>query len=170
MRQDGSMVEIRRTTETDAEALRSIRLAALQADPTAFGRTYDEVITYGPEVWVDRATGGINSATFLAWNDDCAVGMAAGIEMPDAPGRSELVSMWTAPDSRGLGVGYQLVERVLEWARDRDTPEVRLWVTRGNDSAVRLYERCGFELTEEVGVSPSDPCREELRMVRVALG
>lgn len=162
------MIEIRRTTEVDAEALRVVRLASLQADPTAFGRTYDEVVTYGPEVWVERAIGSANNATFLAWSDGRAVGMVAGIEMPDEPGHAELVSMWTAPAARGLGVGQQLVEQVLRWAAERGTPEVRLWVTRGNDSAVRLYERCGFELTEEVGVSPSDPCREELRMARPA--
>lgn len=160
------MVEIRRTTETDADALRTIRLASLQADPTAFGRTYDEVVTYGPSVWVERAAGSVNNATFLAWSEGQAVGMVAGIEMPDDPGWAELVSMWTAPAARGLGVGQLLVERVLAWAAERGTPEVRLWVTRGNDSAVRLYERCGFGLTEEVGVSPSDPCREELRMAR----
>lgn len=161
------MVNIRRTTEADADALRVIRLAALQADPTAFGATYDEVVTYGPEVWAERAVGNERIATFLAVGEHGqAVGMVACIEMSDAPGQLELVSMWTAPAARGLGVGRLLVEAVLQWADDRGTSEVRLWVTRGNDSASRLYERCGFEPTEEVGVSASDPCREELRMVR----
>ncbi len=158
------MPEIRRTTEVDAEALRSIRLASLQADPTAFGRTYDEVVEYGPEVWIERAIGNHSSTTFLAFQDGEAIGMVAGIEMPEGIGHVELVSMWTAPGARGLGVGQGLVQQVVQWAADRDTPEVRLWVTRGNDQAFRLYERCGFELTDEVGVSQSDPCREELRM------
>jgi len=166
--QDGAMVEIRRTTDADADALRTIRLAALQADPTAFGRTYAEAIEYGPEVWIERAIGSDISATYMAWHDGEAVGMAAGIEMPERTDRAELVSMWTAPRARGLGVGQQLVERVVQWAQDRGTPEVRLWVTRGNDPALRLYQRCGFELTDEVGVAVSDPCREELRMVRPA--
>lgn len=163
------MVNIVRTTEADADELRIIRLAALQADPTAFGATYDDVVTYGPEVWVERAVGNERIANFLAVSDQGeAVGMVAGIEMSDAPGRVELVSMWTDPAARSLGVGRQLVEAVLQWADDRGTPEVRLWVTRGNESASRLYERCGFALTEEVGVSASDPCREELRMERSA--
>ena len=160
------MVEIRRTTEGDADALRTIRLAALQTDPTAFGAAYADVVTYGPELWVERATGSAVSATFLAFQDGVAVGMAAGVEMPEASGRVELVSMWTAEEARGLGVGQQLVEAVLLWASERGTPDVRLWVTRGNDPALRLYQRCGFELTEEVGVAASDPCSEELRMVR----
>lgn len=160
------MVEIRRTAEADADVLRTIRLAALQADPTAFGASFVDVVEYEHRVWVERAIGSDMNATFLAWHDGQAVGMAAGIETANSPGLVELVSMWTAPEARELGVGQRLVERVVDWAEMRSTPEVRLWVTRGNDPALRLYERCGFELTEEVGVAASDPCREELRMVR----
>lgn len=163
------MVEIRRTTEADAEALRTVRLAALVADPTAFGAVYDEVVAYPAEVWAERAIGNEAVRNFLAFDDaGNAVGLVAGIEHADAPGRVELAAMWTAPATRGLGVGQALVEQVIAWAADRGTPEIRLWVTRGNDPAVRLYERCGFELTNEVGVSPSDPCREELRMCRLS--
>ena len=160
------MVGIRRTTEADAEALRIIRLASLLADPTAFSRTYEEVIEYGPDLWVERAIGSNASATFLASQNGQAVGMVAGIELPDALGRVELVSMWTDPEARGQGVAQQFVENVVQWAVDRGTPEVRLWVTKGNDAAVRLYNRCLFEVNDEVVVSLSNPCREELRMVR----
>lgn len=160
------MIEIRRTTATDADELRRIRLAALQADPTAFGASYDDVVQFGPEVWSARASGDDGSATFLAMGDERAVGMVAGIEVVDRPGRVELVSMWTDPTTRGLGLGQQLVEMVVQWAAERGTPDVWLWVTRGNDAALRLYERCGFVLTEEIGVAASDPCREEVRMMR----
>lgn len=160
------MTEVRRTTKDDADALRTIRLASLLADPTAYSRTYDEVSEYGSELWAERAVGSNESATFLAWRDGEAIGMVAGVVMPEAAGRVELVSMWTAPVARRSGVARQLVECVVQWAADRGTPEVRLWVTRGNDAAVQLYERCGFELTDEVDVSPADPCREEIRMVR----
>jgi len=160
------MIEIRRTQKADADVLRAIRLASLQADPTAFSAVYDDVVRYGPEVWVERAGGSEVNATFLAWRDGEAVGMVAGIEMTAGAGIVELVSMWTAPTARGLGVGQLLVEEVLRWATRRETAEVRLWVTHGNEAALRLYERCGFELTDEISVAASDPCREELRMVR----
>lgn len=160
------MVEIRATLASDAEALRTIRLKALQSDPTAFGAAYDDVVHYEAAEWARRATGSDDVVNFFAVLDDEVVGMVAGLEMPDRPGHVELVSMWTDPVARGLGVGQRLVDVVVTWAADRGTPEVRLWVTRGNDSALRLYQRCGFELTDEVGVAPSDPCREEQRMTR----
>ena len=43
---------------------------------------------------------------------------------------------------------------------------VELWVTRGNDRAVRLYESAGFRATGDHQPLPSDPCRDELRMRR----
>lgn len=160
------MIEVRQTVEADAEALRTIRLASLRADPTAFGRTYDEVVAYGPELWVERAVGGQGSATFLAVEDAQPVGMVAGVEVGDEPGQVELVSMWTDPSARGRGVGQLLVERVQQWAAERGRLDMALWVTAGNDAAIRLYERCGYVLTGEVGSALADPSREELRMER----
>jgi ribosomal protein S18 acetylase RimI-like enzyme len=44
---------------------------------------------------------------------------------------------------------------------------VNLWVTRGNDAAVHLYESQGFCRTGEHEALPSDPCNYELRMRRM---
>lgn len=158
--------EIRPTQASDADALRSIRLAALGADPTAFGSSLERESIFPVETWIDRAAGNEASRTFVAVDGDGSfVGMAGG-HRPTTDGPIELVSMWTAPSARGHGVGRALVDAVVAWATELGDDEVRLWVTRGNDTALRLYERCGFVLTDEVGVAASDPCREELRMVR----
>ena len=66
---------------------------------------------------------------------------------------------------RGRGVGERLVETVIDHAAGG---ELLLWVTRGNDNAQRLYERCGFVVTTETQALPSDPCKEEVRMRRPA--
>jgi hypothetical protein len=44
---------------------------------------------------------------------------------------------------------------------------VELWVTRGNDAALHLYESQGFCRTGEHEALPSDPCKDELRMRRM---
>jgi ribosomal protein S18 acetylase RimI-like enzyme len=43
---------------------------------------------------------------------------------------------------------------------------VHLWVTRGNEPALRLYESMGFRPTGESQPLPSDPARVELAMTR----
>ena len=101
----------------------------------------------------------------LAFDDDgIVVGMASGYR-PGPVAFVELVSMWTAPPARGLGVGAMLVDAVVGWARETAAGEVQLWVMRDNDTARRLYERCGFTVTDAVGVSDDDPCRDEIRMM-----
>ncbi len=158
------MVTVRPIDPSEADALRSIRLAALATDPTAFGRTYDEEAAYDDAHWRMRAAGSPTSQTFVAVDGD-VIGLVGAYQ--EAPGeRVELVSMWMAPAARRRGVGRQLVEIVLEWADERHPPSVELWVTRGNDGALALYRSCGFEVTGEVEPSLADPCREEIRMRR----
>jgi GNAT superfamily N-acetyltransferase len=77
----------------------------------------------------------------------------------------ELVSMWTAAEVRRRGVGAALVAALLAWARESGGRQVALWVSRGNDPAMRLYESQGFVATGEYQPLPSDPCRDELRMI-----
>jgi ribosomal protein S18 acetylase RimI-like enzyme len=63
-------------------------------------------------------------------------------------------------------VNADLVDAVLGWARQSGASTVELWVTRGNDAAVRLYEAHGFLPTGHHQPLPSDPCKDELRMRR----
>jgi ribosomal protein S18 acetylase RimI-like enzyme len=70
----------------------------------------------------------------------------------------QLTSMWVAPSVRGRGVGRALVGRVIAAAAGRP-----LWlrVLDGNETAIRLYQRCGFVLDD------SDPDAEGCRAMRL---
>ena len=156
------MVRVRRIRPDDAEQLRATRLAALLDTPSAFAKTHAEEVEYPPEAWEYRAAhsaAGDDSTSLFAEIDGEVVGIVGGYR-PE-PGLVELVSMWVAPDGRGRGAGAALVGAVAEWAGD---DPVELWVTRGNDPAIALYERCGFVTTDEVQPLPSDPCKDEIRM------
>lgn len=159
------MISIRPVEAHEFDQLRTVRLAALEADPTAFGRTHAEELAYGLEHWKMRAAGSELSQTFVAVDDGVFVGLV-GAYQTGPGGAVELVSMWLGPAARRQGIGRRLVGAVLEWAEQRDGPSVELWVTRGNDGAMALYESCGFEVTGDVEPSPADPCREEIRMRR----
>lgn len=160
------MFTVREIESGEGPALRKIRLAALSTDPTAFARSHDEEASLGPEHWEARAAGTETSRTFVAVDGDGTfIGLAGGYQ-PEPGAPVELVSMWTAPPSRGRGVARGLVEAVVDWATDLDPPSIDLWVTRGNDAAFALYESCGFAVTDEIQPAPNDPCREEIRMRR----
>jgi ribosomal protein S18 acetylase RimI-like enzyme len=53
----------------------------------------------------------------------------------------------TDPDHAGAGIGSQLVLDALEWSRRRRVRRVLVNTQEGNERALALYRRLGFELT-----------------------
>ena len=162
----GVGVTVRRVEVGDVDAYRRVRLGALQESPSAFGSTHERESRMTDDEWQRRVAAGAGAhdrATFLAFDGDDVVGVV-GIFGDLDPTTPQLVSMWTAPTVRRLGVGRDLVDAALAWARTAGATAVELWVTTGNDPAQRLYESFGFA---EIGVTqphPNDPCASETRM------
>ena len=141
-----SVVHIRRIEPGDGDLLRRIRLAALLDAPFAFASLHadeaNRLHTKWSELAEARATG-FDQATFLALVSAEAVGIVGGFR-PDSDFTVELVSMWTAPGARRLGVGADLVRALLSWAKAGGARSVELWVTEDNAPAVSLYQSLGF--------------------------
>lgn len=157
-------ITTRRVRSDDGPLLKRIRLAALADTPSAFASTFEAESQASDERWSSLArerASGRDHATFFAVFGDEVVGLVGGHRIDDTT--VELVSMWTSPDARGRGVGRALVDAVVTWA---DGSNVELWVTRGNEGALGLYERCGFVTTGDHQPLPSDPCKDEVRMRR----
>lgn len=53
--------------------------------------------------------------------------------------------MYVDPRHRGRGVNQCIVEELKNWCRARQVYELKLDVYAGNQSAVRAYEKAGFE-------------------------
>lgn len=141
---------VRRVTAGEWRALRDVRLRALQDAPEAFETRYEEACLRPEEWWVDwaaRSAVGDAQAMFLAWDGDEPVGIV-GTYVEDS-GDRWLISMWTAPASRGRGVGRALVDAVVTLARAAGSAELLLEVAYGNEPAHALYRACDFEEGEE---------------------
>lgn len=68
-----------------------------------------------------------------------------GVALVERRGRDvRLAGMAVVPEARRLGVGRELVRRLLDAARRRGDRRMVLEVIGQNESAVRLYEREGF--------------------------
>jgi GNAT superfamily N-acetyltransferase len=153
------MAEIRQVGPDGWREMREVRLAALLDAPTAFGSTYEDSVRRTDEQWQQRLEAG---PMFIAYLDDKPVGLSGGFVEDD--GSYELVSMWVDPVARGKRVAEQLVNVVADWARGLGADALHLWVTDGNVSAQRLYERVGFAYTGERQALPSDPQLTEVGM------
>jgi GNAT superfamily N-acetyltransferase len=138
----------------------------------AFGSTLAREEAFPEDVWHERAAGGAAGAdrvTFIAERDGQWVGLATGLAAdPDEPDKREplLVGMFVEPVERGRGLGAALVAAVVTWARARGATSLYLWVTATNDSAIALYDKCGFRRTGKQRPVAHSPSLAEIRMVR----
>ena len=53
--------------------------------------------------------------------------------------------MYVEPDFRGRGVSAKIMESLFEWGNERGVQHFSLSVYAGNRSAIRAYEKAGFE-------------------------
>jgi aminoglycoside 6'-N-acetyltransferase I len=89
------------------------------------------------------------SAVFLAWQGEEAVGVAtvtttSGIELGLS---AEMEDLYVLPAARGLGVGAALIKRVKGWCRAKGCSLVSVIVTPEGQAAhdlVGYYRRRGF--------------------------
>jgi [ribosomal protein S18]-alanine N-acetyltransferase len=56
-----------------------------------------------------------------------------------------LLAIATHPDARRGGIGYALMRHLVDGARERNARLVTLEVRAGNEAALALYRRFGFE-------------------------
>ena len=163
------MAVIRSMQPDDWQTYRTVRLAALLDTPDAFGARYVDEAARTSAEWEaivrERCASGMSEAWF-AETDGNVVGLVGAFRSDPTQRRADLVSMWVDPAARGLGIARMLVDAVLGWALAADLTDVSLWVTRGNDAAQALYESMGFVVTGDHKALPSDPCKDEIRLVR----
>ncbi|NML68265.1 GNAT family N-acetyltransferase [Chryseobacterium sp. RP-3-3] len=53
--------------------------------------------------------------------------------------------MYVKPEHRGKGVNKLILDELVSWAKSKDISEIRLDVYAENESAVKAYEKAGFE-------------------------
>jgi GNAT superfamily N-acetyltransferase len=146
------------------ERLRAIRLRALRDAPDAFGTTFDEAEAESLESWERQRE---QLATFVATAGGCDTGLARGARHDHVSGTGYLLSMWVAPEARRQGIGIDLIDAVLDWARKGRLNRLLLDVAKSNPPARALYTQKGFEPNGACGTLP--PPRESVREIQLEM-
>ncbi len=63
---------------------------------------------------------------------------------------AELLSVVVADGERGKGLAVQLIRQGLQECVKREIHRVKVMVASANESANRLYQKCGFELIAQI--------------------
>ena len=162
-------IVVRPLNSNEEALLRKLRLRALEESPDAFGETLADALPRPDEYWADltrSVTEPGRHAMFLADEGRGPEGLAFGLRDASREDTAHLGGMWVDPGARRSGIGRNLAEAVITWARTEGFATVELWVTEGNGAPVRLYERLGFCGTGQRRTLPSNP---SLSIVQMAL-
>ena len=149
-------------TEAQWSRLRDIRLSALRDSPSAFLSSHEREAAYEEEQWRLEFSRG-------EWHVMLADGKEIGLlgvtrERAMSSQECYLEYLWVAPNFRGTGVGSKLLRTVLDRLRDSGVHTVWLYILDGNQDAMRLYQRFGFQSTNERQPLPDHPAGSEERM------
>ncbi|KJJ96221.1 GCN5 family acetyltransferase [Burkholderiaceae bacterium 26] len=160
----------------DVADYRAIRLAALKDSPDAFGSTYDAEAGLSMEAFAERLATTIVLGAYEAAagaGDARIIGMVGFKQqtMTKLAHKGFVWGFYVAPAARGRGVGVALVERIVAAATGL-VQQLTLSVVQGNDAALALYERCGFETygVEPRALKSTTGYADEVLMVRFLQG
>ena len=108
--------------------------------------TYDPDVTaeQAHEMWIEAPPG----LTVVAGDGERVLGTAKMGPNRQGPGAHvSTASFMVADDAQGCGVGTALCAFALGWARDHGYAGMEFnAVTESNHSAVRIYQRLGFDM------------------------
>jgi len=148
---DDNSVRIARIAPADLSAYKRLRDEGLRLHPDAFDADIESEHARPPESYLGRL--GLSETlggTFLlgAWVGRELVGMI-GLErqsLQKLRHSAELNSMMVDPRHTGKGIGLQLVNAAIAEARKAiGLEQVTLRVSTSSESAIKLYERAGFQ-------------------------
>lgn len=142
----------------DIPSYKALRLEMLELHPEAFGGSVEETKAMSEEdllAWLDK------SMVYGAFENSALIGTAAFYTVNNLKSRHQgrLFGVYIRPEHRGKGIAHKLMEAVLDHAKGL-VKQIHTCVTTTNDSALRLYQKFGFEVygTEPRGICLGDHC------------
>ena len=141
---------IRRATFEDADELARLRWEFRVEAGTPVTRDYDEFLEEFRAFAADAFADGGSWRAWVAEEDGRLVGCAWLQIVAKVPHPSRtlterpiayVTNMYVDPDHRNSGLGRGLLDRALEYAREREVDGVMLWPS---ERSRPFYERAGF--------------------------
>jgi RimJ/RimL family protein N-acetyltransferase len=141
-------MEIRRLTESDAEAMWNLRRNALEGSPGSFGESVEEHQRTSVADFAERLrSGGSESFVFGAFENSTLIGMAGFYRERHAKRRHKghVWGVFVYPEYRGHGVAKAMMSSLIAAARPLPgLVSISLSVTSAEEPARRLYLSLGF--------------------------
>jgi ribosomal protein S18 acetylase RimI-like enzyme len=143
-------VEIVNLQPSQWEQYKNLRLKALKEEPQAFGSSYEENVNEPGEKWerrLEKALRGEGQWLVFAKRGDELIGMA-GAFAKEEKGIVQVSAMYVVREVRGQGISTKLMEELIsQIEKNKSIKKLVLEVNPIQESALKLYESCGFKTT-----------------------
>lgn len=161
-----SEINVRALGEEEWQVYREVRLTALQESPEAFVASRAQEEGLDEQRWRERMR---KSRRLVAERDGTVLGVVSMGEA-DEPNAltAELFGLWVAPEARGTGVAWKLVEAGAEHALRDGRSHLTYWVGTDNGRAVAFASSFGFRpgsTRRPMRVASEEDGAEEMAMV-----
>jgi ribosomal protein S18 acetylase RimI-like enzyme len=167
---------VRRLHAGDWQLLRNVRLEMLADSPMAYIEGLDAARRQTDTQWQERAAAmsGDESITLVADEGHDASRLCGLMRVvlkrpqdPQRPVQAMLISVYVAPEHRGLGLADKLLDEACSAAAEELAAELmELGVHEDNTRALAFYRRHGFQTTGASRPYPQDTSKLELVMER----
>lgn len=152
---------IRTVKKYFSRATKDIRIRPYQKDDIKYVidrqlSLYEAERHFTTDIWKDYLTKGMialvekfdakKDCMFILECDGSPSGCVAITHTKDD--MAQLRYFFLEPELRGLGVGTALLNKALDFCRQKKYPHVFLWTVSAQESARILYKKAGFKLTE----------------------
>jgi DNA-binding MarR family transcriptional regulator/GNAT superfamily N-acetyltransferase len=122
------------------------RHGALYAEEYGWDESFEALVARIIAEYVENRDPGCENA-WIAELDGGPVGSVYCVKKDERIAQLRLLLV--EPHARGMGIGTQLVEQCVDFARQAGYERIMLWTNDVLDDARRIYERTGFRLEEE---------------------
>lgn len=134
---------IRKLVTLDSEKFRNLRLTALKTDPQTFGGSYEDESKKDEEYWKSRISDPQRSF-FVAEEGGNFIATAASMRMNS--GNYMITGVYTLENFRGNKLSTQLIQCLIDEAKQKGAKFMDLHVNSENENAIRIYEKLGFKI------------------------
>ena len=143
----------RQAKSNEAEAIAALHAKSWQVaykDILSDAFLNNEVEENRLKIWTDRfANPAENEFICVAVEDEVLKGFVCVYGNDDAEWGALIDNLHVLPESKGQGIGKQLMHEAAKWIADNyPTPHFYLWVYEDNLEARRFYEKMGGENVE----------------------
>lgn len=145
--------------EKDWRQYKALFTEMLVTEPTAFNTTGEEAEKHTEHMWRNQCRkweSGYSEQMFFAKHEGELIGLV-GVQFDRRVKKQHgatIINFYVKKEFRGNGIGSTLLEKAIEHAKSMGFIEfLKLTVSSGRDSTMKIYTKFGFERT---GIIPDD--------------